>query len=199
MRGSDACLKWSFRDLQNLEVAVSHCALKRSCVQAGGNLGLFPKRLSEDFKRVFTFEPDPKLFTYCKHNAPEENIVHVCAALGKSYEPVALSGKRRDTSGRAAHEGLTHVTGPGKIPQTTIDDLVIYDCDLIYLDIEGYELNALEGAVRTIDRSSPVIAVEVNGTGEHYGVKNEMLREWLHMRGYRMVSRLNSDEVYVAK
>lgn len=197
LRGSDACLKWSFRDLRNLDVALGFFPRRRTAIQAGGNLGLFPKRLAEEFARVYSFEPDAKLHACCVNNAPEKNIHHIQAALGSDRSPVAMHGGRRDNSGRASHEGLTHVVGAGKIPQILIDDLKLGDVDLIYLDIEGYEHRALVGAVDTIARCRPMIVVEINGTGRHYGVTSEETRQWITQRGYVRVFRQNSDEGYM--
>lgn len=195
--GSAACIKWGFRDLRNLDAALAHVIGRRCVVQAGGNLGIFPKRLAEEFTSVISFEPDPALFSAMKHNAPEPNIVAINAAIGNSRVPISLSARRRDSSGRATHEGLTHVAGPGTIKQMLIDDLTLTTCDLIYLDIEGYELNALMGATKTIERCRPVIAVEINRNILHYGTSGAALRSWIEARGYKRVMCMNSDEVFV--
>lgn len=197
MRGSAACIKWSFRDLQNLDAALRHVKGRSLVVQAGSNLGIFPKRLAEEFAVVHSFEPDPRLLGYARENAPEKNIVYHHAALGSSREPVTLSGERRDNSGRATHEGLTHISGPGVISQILLDDLNLPACDLIYLDIEGYEMHALHGAGGTIAKYKPVIAVEINRNISHYGTSPAELRDWLKARGYIRVFMLNSDEVFV--
>lgn len=52
------------------------------------------------------------------------------------------------------------------VAQRTIDDIVA-DCgldrvDLMKLDVEGFEVRALEGAQATLDRSSPVVVAELN-------------------------------------
>jgi len=52
------------------------------------------------------------------------------------------------------------------VAQRTIDDIVI-DCgldrvDLIKLDVEGFEVRALEGAQATLGRWSPVVVAELN-------------------------------------
>lgn len=52
------------------------------------------------------------------------------------------------------------------VAQRTIDDIVT-DCgldrvDLIKLDVEGFEVRALEGAQATLDRWSPVVVAELN-------------------------------------
>jgi FkbM family methyltransferase len=197
MRGSTACLKWGFKDLQGLDDVLKLVPGRKVVVQAGGNLGLFPKRLAEEFAKVLTFEPDPSLFEVLKHNAPEKNIFGFCAALGDSNDAVALSSKRRDGTGKPEHEGLTHVCGPGDLPQVRLDEFDLDVCDLIYLDIEGYELHALRGAQQTIARCRPVLAVEINKNASFVGVSKEELRGWISLQGYRFVMRVNSDDVFV--
>lgn len=197
MQGSAACLKWSFRDLRGLDEVLKLVPGRRVVVQAGGNLGLFPKRLAEEFERVLTFEPDPRLIAMLRHNAPETNIEAFGKALGESHEPVAVSSRRRDTTGKPDHEGLTHVSGPGDIPQVKLDDLALAVCDLIYLDIEGYELHALRGAVQTIRRCRPVIAAENNKNAAFAGFTRAQVAEWILSQGYRFVTRVNSDDVFV--
>lgn len=197
LRGSHLCLHWNVRDLETLDVVIAKTPGRRVAVQAGGNLGLFPKRLAESFELVYTFEPDQKLFDYIQHNAPEENIVPVRAALGNSREPVAMGYGRRDGSRRDVHEGLTHIAGPGTIPQMRIDDLGLHACDLIYLDIEGYELTALRGAEETVARHRPVIAVEVNGNVAFYGVTKQELSDWFAERRYTKVARIHGDDIYI--
>ena len=195
--GSPACVKWNFKDLANLDVAIRLARSRKVVVQAGGNLGLFPKRLAEEFKIVYTYEPDPILFAHLKANAPEKRIVAQQAALGCSRESVRMSCCRRDGSGRPVHEGLTHVSGSGDIPQVMIDDLNLGECGLIYLDIEGYELNALRGAERTIRRCRPVLAFEVNSNIAHYQSSKQELRDWVSQLGYKKKLRQSGDDIYV--
>jgi hypothetical protein len=46
------------------------------------------------------------------------------------------------------------------IPMITIDSLGLDDIDLMQLDLEGFEYDALVGARETIERCKPVIIVE---------------------------------------
>jgi len=197
MQGTRACLKWNVRDLYSLDLALRHTKGRKAAIQAGGNLGLFAKRLAEEFRQVFTFEPDKVLFAQLEHNAPEANIVPVCAALGCSRDPVRMECGRRDDSGRAVHEGLTYVAGAGDTPQILIDDLELPALNLIYLDIEGYELNALRGAEKTVARCQPTIAVESNGNARHYGSDKKQLAKWFGLHSYRKVVRIHGDDIYV--
>lgn len=195
--GSDACLKWARRDLETLVAALTYVPGRTACVQAGGNLGIFPKRLAQEFETVYTFEPEAALFAAMVNNAPEQNIVKMQAALGCERIPVRMECSRRDDSGRAVHEGLTHVAGHGTIPTLLIDDLGLQACDLIYLDVEGWEYFALRGAVQTVRRCRPVIAVEINRNIAFSGRTADDLRQLILSWDYVHRLTMHSDEVYV--
>jgi FkbM family methyltransferase len=197
MRGSQRCLQLNARDLYSLDKLMMLTKGRKVAVQAGGNLGLFPKRLAEEFEWVYTFEPDAGLFECLEYNAPEKNIIPVMAALGCENTPVSVRCRRRDGSERPVHEGLTHVSGAGTIPQVRIDDLKLKHCDLIYLDIEGYEFNALRGSVETLNRFKPVLGLEINGNIAHYGTSKQEFRDWLARMGYEKVARIHGDDFYV--
>lgn len=77
-----------------------------------------------------------------------------------------------------------------------IDDLGVTDCDLLQLDIEGYEHLALLGAIETITASSPVICLELKGIGEKYGYTNEATIFFLETLGYKVATKIHNDYVF---
>jgi FkbM family methyltransferase len=195
-RGSASQMKWLRRDLPNLDRVVARVPQRRVAVQAGGNLGLFPKRLAATFETVYTFEPAPALFPLLLANAPEPNIIRLQAALGFRRDFVATAQVRRGGPGEA-HEGITHIAGPGPVPTLRLDDLALPVCDLLQLDLEGWELYALKGAADTVARCRPVICVEVNRNLGFLGLQPDDVRSFVTGLRYRFVERLESDEVYV--
>ena len=194
--GGQSALKWALRDLPYLDKVVGMVPRRHVAVQAGGNLGLYPKRLAMKFRTVYTFEPALDLFPIMTRNAPEKNIVRMQAALGYHRALVGMSRKRRDGK-PDAHEGITHVDGPGVIPTLRLDDLALPECDLLCLDLEGWELYALQGAERTIARCRPVLCVEVNKSAAFVGIEQEDVRRYVASLGYRFAERLQSDEVWL--
>lgn len=195
-RGGEETLKWNRRDLPLLDRCIARVPQRRVAVQAGGNLGIFPKRLAETFEAVYTFEPAEDLFAHLVYNAPEPNIVKVQAVLGDAPRLVGLSRVRRD--GRPnPHGGITHVSGDGIVPTLRLDDFHLPVCDLIQLDVEGWELYAIRGAQDTIRRCRPVLVVEINKNQGFVGIEPDWLRAVITDLGYRCVERLSSDEVYV--
>lgn len=198
-RGSAEGLKWNRKELVTVDSVLAKVKSRRAVVQAGGNLGIFPKYLSQQFQAVYTFEPEPELFEIMCHNAPERNIVKFQAALGNQRRLVGMSRVRRQQDGGNSHEGITHVSGDGIIPVMRIDDLCLPTCDLIYLDLEGYELFALMGARETIMRCRPVIACEINKSLEYMSHTEEDVRTHVRLLDYQFVERVRSDEIFVPR
>lgn len=197
MAGSEEALKWCRKELPKLDDVIKLTRGKTAVIQAGGHLGIFPKRLAESFATVYTFEPAAELFPLMLKNAPERNIVKFQAALGDERGLVGMSRARRDPSGKPEHEGLTHIDGPGVIPTLRIDDLGLPVCDLIYLDLEGWELYALRGALETIALCRPVLAVEINKNTAFVGIEPQAIRQLIFDQDYQLVRRMQSDEIFI--
>lgn len=195
LKGGSYALKYAKRDLPALDRTVARARNHRVAVQAGGNLGAYPKRLSQSFETVYAFEPSAELFPIMLENAPEPNIVRFQAALGYHRGQVGTSRERRDGKTNN-HEGITHISGAGPIPTLRLDDLQLAICDAIFLDVEGWELYALQGAVATIGRCRPLLMIEINKSAAFVGIKEDDVRRFIVDLGYRFIERLHADEVY---
>lgn len=197
-RGSREALKWNRRDLPTVDRLVDLCRQHRVAVQAGGHLGIFAKRLAASFEAVYTFEAAADLFVLMTQNAPEPNIHRYQAALGYHRQMVGTARVRRDGKPHA-HEGVTHIAGAGPIPTLQVDDLRLSACDLLLLDIEGWELYALMGADATLRVHRPVVCVEVNRNLTYLGLEPADVRRYLDDRGYQRALRLEADEIYLPR
>jgi len=67
------------------------------------------------------------------------------------------------------------------IQKITLDSLNLNRVDMIKIDIEGMELEALEGAQTLIEKSRPILLIEQIKT------VRERLRAWLQERGYEVI------------
>lgn len=172
-----------------LEEVYKHCRGFDVAIQAGGHCGVWPATMGLKFKTVYTFEPDPMNFRCLCANAPAENVVKFNAALGPDHRRVGMHR-------RPENVGATYIDGEGSIVTMRVDDLGIGACDLIYLDVEGYEMPVLHGAQGTIEECSPVIVVEDKGCSERYGFLRGEVEAWLAENfGYRVVERIHRDVV----
>ncbi len=175
----------AFKHLKSLEGSLRACTQSRTAVQAGGNIGLWPKRMAQQFAVVHTFEPEPISRACLMANVPANVLVH----------PTALG----DADGQCSivRQSLgSHQIRPGSgVTVTRLDGLCLDDVDLLQLDVEGYEWHALKGAEQTIDRCRPVIHLELRGFTEHYGRTDAQVRQLLSGWGYREHSQQPGNDV----
>jgi FkbM family methyltransferase len=90
------------------------------------------------------------------------------------------------------YDATNHIVAPGEnaaycdIQIRTIDEIVGSRIpDIVKIDIEGYELPALEGAKKTL--SSPelrAIIIELNGSGARYGFDDNSIVQMLTSNGF---------------
>lgn len=167
------------------------------CVQAGGNVGVWAVELAGYFKQVFTFEPDPLNWECLKRNTVKVPTIN-------AY-PMAL-GTLEQMNHRLAIERQVGNCGATRMLQQdgatevlAIDALNLKACDLIILDVEGFEQFALEGAEMTIHAYSPVIVLELKGLGTQYGHPDESTIAWLAGLGYEVAGRRHRDVIFTKR
>lgn len=177
-------------DLMTINKAIPHVDDKKVVVQAGGACGVWPYFLSALFCEVYTFEPCPHNFDYLKQNIRGiKNIKANNAALGDGKECVEIERNEKNV-------GAQCVRRTGGNETTSIDDLSLPQLDLLLLDIEGYEVKALEGATKTIEKFSPIISVETNGLDVKLGFKEDAAVHWLIEHGYEEFDGHRRDRLF---
>jgi FkbM family methyltransferase len=170
---------------------MTHVDSNSVMVQAGGNCGQYVRQFSQRFDTVYTFEPDPLNFLCLTLNCGD-NVIKTQACLGNDKKFVNIH--------KGGDAGAIHVDGTGNIPTMRIDDMHLPACDLIQLDIEGYELFALQGAQRTIEQYHPLLMIEwCEDWAERYGTNKEMLDKFLNDLGYSQVLSHKADLIYKYK
>ena len=163
------------------------------CIQAGGACGVWPLRFSQLFDHVHTFEPQPENH-YCllDNIAGAGNITVYNAPLANDHKAYVI---HNDIAERENWGAGYIVPSQSGLAAMRIDDLPITACDLIQLDVEGYELQALMGGADTIARYKPVIVLEEKPLN-HVGGDPARARKWLQAEfGYRQVDSVHRDVV----
>jgi FkbM family methyltransferase len=170
-----------------------HVKLKRVVIQAGGNIGIYVREYANIFEKVYTFEPDPLNFFCLTLNVSNQNVSKFQACLGDTHECVSIN----NTYSTYGHGG-THVSNnKGDIPTLKIDNLNLNICDLIHLDIEGYEKKAILGGLETITRCKPVIVIENYGPWlQRYNTNLEEIEDILFNVGYKYILSIQGDRLY---
>jgi FkbM family methyltransferase len=169
----------------------------RDCIiQAGGNVGVYADVLALHFKHVLTVEPDDENFKCLQANLavrnPPNPIDARKAAFGEA--PGVCKVIQVEANNCGAHRiGITNdETGTVILP---IDSFNL-NPDAIWLDVEGFELQALKGAVETIERCKPVIILEMKQLGRLYGYDDADTEQFLGFMGYSCVARHGNDKLF---
>ena len=68
--------------------------------------------------------------------------------------------------------------------------------DLIHLDIEGFERFALLGAIETINRCKPIVALELNGLAEKYNHTDNDVKTLMTSLGYNEIGIVDDDAIF---
>lgn len=183
------------RELDHLSHILPHLQKTNVMVQAGGNCGLIVKQFVETFKNIYTFEPDPVNFYCLNCNLPYTNVNKIQACLGNDRNMVEI------TQTHSNDVGSYYVSAGSSIPTIKIDDLNLTECDLIMLDIEGFELNALLGGVETIEKHKPVLCIEIqNEWLQRFNASASIITDYItNTLGYSQVGNYSSDYIYVPK
>ena len=165
-------------------------------IQAGGNCGFILSTFVNHFNTIYTFEPDPINFYCLNQNVTSPNVFKMQCCLGKESTPV--NTQQLDRPGRLRDTGGVHVEGQGATPTIVIDSLNLPACDLIQLDVEGYELNALLGAVNTIKKYKPVLCIEFCEKWlNRYETTSDNIETLLTELGYKYVELHGADRIYI--
>jgi len=71
------------------------------------------------------------------------------------------------------------------VPQKTLDSYNYTDVDIIKIDVEGYELQVLEGATNTIAQNRPIVQIEcVETQPRAFGKTIQDLMDYFNSRNY---------------
>jgi FkbM family methyltransferase len=184
MTGPGAYLRRSLE----LQQHFARLSRRRSCVQAGGHIGIWPRVLSGVFAHVYTFEPEAENFACLTRNAPAGNVYAARGFLGDRHGGHALEHHGSSTGGH-------QVGASGPIPTWMVDDLALKDCDAMFIDVEGFEAWVIMGAMKTIARCRPLLVLEENKQMLRRGRVYGDLERMLAPAGYRLLARVGEDVV----
>jgi len=144
----------------------------------GANVGFFSllaARLVGPNGRVISFEPLPDNLVNLRENMKRNRFLNVKIlpfALGAANEEQIFQVSERPTWGKlksAGHDAPDKYLSDIKVPVRRLDDLIIDGVipppDFVKIDVEGAEVEVIEGAQETMTRYHPTLIIELHGTG----------------------------------
>ena len=153
---------------------------QRVSVDAGANRGVWTEVLRRYSRRVCSFEPNPKMFAeLCRCARPEVTAFPFALSDRSGTAELLVPRNDRGYSNQGASLSAARI-GDGRfaaVPVETrrLDELDLGAVGFIKVDVEGHELEVLDGARETLRRDRPTLVVEIEeryhgrGIGELLG------------------------------
>ena len=149
---------------------------KRTMIDIGANIGIFARPAAEQFERVICFEPVAKNFEVLEKNLESYSNVELHNAGISDRAQIAKFSMKTLKCGQS--QQVTEFTDDPEYENfecklVTLDQYHFDGVDWIKIDVEGYEMQVLEGSKETIKQNRPWLLLEDNGQREQH-------RQWLN-------------------
>lgn len=165
-------------------------------VEVGSNMGVHTVpiglELARQGRKMLAFEPQRVIFQQLCANLALNGLMNViampyaCGAEAGSVSFTEPNYRELGNFGATEMSSSNSSSEPSAAVQSvacfTLDSFVAHeDVALIKIDVEGFELAVLQGAVATLERSKPLLYVENDRAST-----SEELIGWLLDHGYRL-------------
>lgn len=152
----------------------------KTFLDCGSFVGWVSRYWSDKVQQVHAWEPNP-----VSQMCWEKNCGHIANATLHKKGLSNIPGQAFLKFNTPGHYGNCTIDKSEGTPIeiTTIDSYDFTDVDFIKIDVEGNEINLLEGAKQTIMRCKPYIQIEVNSMQEVHGHTEQQVHEWFKDMG----------------
>ena len=174
-------------------------------IDIGANIGLWSKDLSKYFDKLICFEPNSFCHDFLKKNINlEKSEIHDCA-LGEKDENKNLFIHPHN-SGASSLVNRTKLATKqdkspvyGQFPKGTpvikthlkkLDSFEYKKIDFIKIDVQGFELSVLKGAINTLQNTRPILCIEEDDP------KNSLIIPFLRQLNYELVDEVIKEHIF---
>lgn len=161
-----------------------------TAVDIGAHVGYWSRRLVKDYSYVVAFEAAADHVECLERNVNAENFTIHKIALSNEPGTVKFSQTH-------SNSGMSRVADSGiELECEPLDRWKLRGVDLIKIDVEGHELNVLQGAEHTILRNRPVLFIEILRSTP-LATRNSIL-DLLHSWNYVMVDCVEENYIFMS-
>lgn len=144
---------------------------KRIMIDIGASIGIFARPCAQHFEQVICFEPNPMVYPVLEKNLEScGNVLMFNTGISAQTQRVEFQMDPMQC-GISYQIGSRDRVADWPTVECQLETLDIYGfqrVDWIKIDVEGYELDVLEGSRLTISRNRPWLLLEDNGNTEQH-------------------------------
>lgn len=168
----------SYIETSDIRVFINLIQKSNVILDIGANTGIYSiiSSMVSDDTVVYSFEPNPVNYIRLNRNIvlnKRKNIKTIQKAVGPENSKIVFTVPAADilSDTSSAIESFSKSTYSGtiewkniEVDQITVDDFcvrnTIHKVDLMKIDVEGYEIDVLRSAMKTIQKDRPIILLE---------------------------------------
>jgi FkbM family methyltransferase len=158
----------------------------KNVIDIGAWCGTWAKAMEPYARKVIAFEPD-KIHFECLMKNATINCDPRMEAVGSEEKYISLTEDNFTQAKRIGKSGNTRMV--------TIDSFDYKEVDLIKIDVEGYELEVLKGAEKTL-RNTQYLMIELNNNTKKYGSSNYEVEKLIKDLGFKLLIDHWPDKVF---
>jgi len=138
---------------------LKHIPNRRTFVDVGANVGVWSLPFVKQFRKVVGYEPSKQNIECLTHNVG--TLMEIRTKAVANFEGTAdfHQGGKNCGDGKLCRWG---VKKDYTVPVVKLDNENLMDVDLIKIDVQGWELEVLQGALELIKQQRPWVVFEVN-------------------------------------
>jgi len=154
----------------DIELLIPHITKSGKIIDIGANLGIYSIMYSQSFPytKFICFEPTPTISRYCTLNLKKIGLPFTMHQVALSnYDGVSF------LENNGAHHQQNKLSNSGiEVEVRKLDSYHITDISIIKIDVEGHELEVLQGARNTILNQQPIIVLEYHKEADSEAIFN---------------------------
>jgi FkbM family methyltransferase len=198
-------LQWHFmrrpksaeRELSYLDKIIPDDAVT---VDVGANCGLYTRRLARLSRQVHAFEPSQQMARLLRRTSARNVRIHEIALSdhdgdAELFIPQGEDGLVHGLASLEARVGSSGRSISAHVPIARLDAVIHQDVAFVKVDVEGHELNVLNGAVDLVERCQPVFLVEAED--RHRAEATRSVFEFFREKAYRGFFLKDNDVIAV--